>query len=98
MSAAVQTLSLPPAVRRAVDRFQQRRALTAADRSLARRLQAALADGRTGADGLALYVHNGAVSVYGTVPTETVRTAVLDVAAAQPGVRRIVDHVVLAEA
>jgi osmotically-inducible protein OsmY len=94
VSATVQPLGfgLPPAVRLVVDRFQHRRALTATDRSLARRLHAALGQDRTGASGLALYVHNGAVSVYGTVASESVREAVLHVAAAQPGVRRIVDH------
>lgn len=94
MSATAQTLGygLPPALRLVVDRFQERRARTATDRSLARRLHAALVGGATGAAGLALYVHNGAVSIYGTVPTEAVREAVVTCAAAQPGVRRIVDH------
>lgn len=94
MSATAQVLGhgLPPALRHLVDRFQHRRALTASDRSLARRLLSALAAGRTGASGLALYVHNGAVSVYGSVPTEAVREAVLALAAEPPGVRRIVDH------
>lgn len=100
MSATAQVLGtgLPPALRHVVERFQQRRALTAGDRSLGRRLHAALADGRTGASGLTLYVHHGAVSVYGTVPTEALREAVLALAAAQPGVRRIVDHLVTGDA
>jgi osmotically-inducible protein OsmY len=100
VSATAQVLGygLPPALRAVVDRFQERRARTATDRSLARRLHAALVQDRTGASGLALYVHNGAVSIYGTVPSETVREAVLTVAAAQPGVRRIVDHLHTADA
>ena len=45
--------------------------------------------------GLAIYVHNGAVSVYGDVPDEDTRDALLTVATSQPGVRRIVDHLVV---
>lgn len=99
MSATAQVLgfNLPPAFRHVVAQFQHRRALTAADRSLAKRLHAALAPSPD-ASGLALYVHHGAVSVYGTVPTEATRDAILAVAAEQPGVRRIVDHLVLTEA
>lgn len=100
MHATAQVLGhgLPPALRHVVERFQHRRARTASDRSLARRLQAALASGRTGASGLALYVHNGAVSVYGIVSAESVREAVLALAAEQPGVRRIVDHLSVVDA
>ena len=100
MSATAQVLGsgLPLRLRHVVDRFQERRARTAADRSLARRLHAALAAGTTGAAGLALYVHNGAISLYGTVPTDTVREALMALAAAQPGARRIVDHLVVADA
>ncbi|HEX8298569.1 MAG TPA: BON domain-containing protein, partial [Rubricoccaceae bacterium] len=72
-----------------------RRTLTAGDRALARRFQSALANDPSGATGLTLYVHNGAVSIYGTVPNEAVREAVVTLAAAQPGARRIVDHLTL---
>ena len=97
-TAQVLGYGLPPALRAVVDRFQERRARTATDRSLARRLHAALLQDRTGASGLALYVHNGAVSVYGTVSDEAAREGVLSVLAAQPGVRRIVDHLHTADA
>ena len=98
MSATAQVLGfgLPPAVRAVVEQVLQRRARTATDRSLARRLHAALDGAR--ADGLALYVHNGAVSVYGTVAGEAARDALLTVVAGQPGVRRIVDHLATGDA
>ena len=100
MSATAQVLGsgLPLRLRHVVDRFQERRARTAADRSLARRLGAALDTGTVGAGGLALYVHNGAVSLYGTVSADATREALIAIAAAQPGVRRIVDHLVVADA
>lgn len=100
MPATAQVLGfgLPPALRHAVGRYQERRARTAADRQLARRLDAALAAAPDGTSGLAAYVHNGAISLYGTVPTDAAREAVLSLAAAQPGVRRIVDHLAVADA
>lgn len=97
MAAQVLGYGLPPSVRLVVDRFQERRARTTTDRSLAGRLHAAMAPSDIGGVGLALYVHNGAVSVYGTLPSDSAREALLALAAAQPGVRRIVDHTGLAD-
>ncbi len=48
--------------------------------------------------GIAFYVHDGAVSIYGTVPDEAAREALLAVMTRQPGVRRIVDHLRIGEA
>lgn len=90
---------LPPALRALVDRLQERRARTTADRSLAARLRKGLAraDARE-ASGLSFYVHEGTVAVYGLVTSAELRERVLAVAAQQPGVRRIVDHTRLPEA
>lgn len=83
---------LPPALRDLVERHQTRRARTTADGSLARRLRDAVRSSGLAAPGLAFYVHDGAVSVYGDVAGASAREAVIEVAAGQPGVRRIVDH------
>ena len=91
-------LALPPALRAAVEAHQERRAKTTADRSLARRLQVGVAEAGLEVGGLALYVHDGAVSIYGTVPDAAAREALLTVVTAQPGVRRVVDHLRFAEA
>lgn len=91
-------LPLPPALRAAVEAHNDRRAKTSADRSLARRLQDGIAGAGLDAGGLALYVHDGAVSVYGTVADAAAREALLTAVTAQPGVRRVVDHLRFAEA
>ena len=98
VSATAQVLGfgLPAPVRALLGAVQHRRTLTAGDRSLARRVHAAIGKGPAG--GLSLYVHSGAVSVYGTVSDDAAREGVLAVLAAQPGVRRIVDHLALADA
>ena len=83
---------LPPAIRALVERRQAARARTTADRSLARRLRDGVRRSGATAAGLAFYVHDGAVSVYGTVPDAPAREAVIAVASGLPGVRRIVDH------
>jgi osmotically-inducible protein OsmY len=87
---------LPAPVRALLGAVQHRRTLTAGDRSLARRVHSALGNSPT--RGLSLYVNNGAVSVYGSVADDAAREGVLAVLAAQPGVRRIVDHLTLADA
>lgn len=84
--------ALPPVLRALVERHQERRAKTTADKSLARRLMAAVRAADVPVSGIALYVHDGAVSIYGTVADGAEREALLGVASAQPGVRRIVDH------
>ena len=48
--------------------------------------------------GLTIYVHDGAVSLYGTVATAAVREQVLALVTHIPGVRRIVDHLRLGDA
>ena len=93
MSASSQILGygLPPALRAVLERHQTHRARTTADRSLARRLRDAVRQSG-GPAGLAFYVHDGAVSVYGPVADAASRDAVIASVSALPGVRRIVDH------
>jgi hypothetical protein len=81
-----------------VQSLQERRARTAADRELARRLHAAVGASKLETGGLSFYVHDGAIAVYGQVRTDAVREAVLSLAAEQPGARLVVDHLRLAEA
>lgn len=81
-----------------VERHQQRRTKTTSDKSLARRLRVGIQAATVSVSGIAVYVHDGAVSLYGTVPDEAAREALLRVASAQPGVRRIVDHLRMGEA
>ncbi len=99
MSASVQVLGsgLPPALRGLIDRHQISRSKTTADRSLARRLHDGIDAASLDVGGLAVYVHDGAVSLYGTVAEASVREDVLALASRTPGVRRIVDHLQLAD-
>ncbi|WP_420457558.1 BON domain-containing protein [Rubrivirga sp.] len=92
VSAQVLGSGLPPALRALVDRHQAARAKTTTDQSLARRLHDGI--GAAGADvrGLTVYVHDGAVSLYGTLASAAVREDVLAVVTRTPGVRRVVDH------
>ena len=100
MSASAQVLGfgLPPALRSLLDRHQAARAKTTADQSLARRLHDGV--GASGLDvrGLTVYVHDGAVSLYGTLASSATREGVLTVVTRTPGVRRVVDHLRLADA
>ena len=100
MPATVQILGtgLPASLRALVAGVQARRTRTTTDRSLGRRLHAALAACGLPPCGLSVYVHDGAVSLYGGVPDEATREAYVALAAAQPGVRRIVDHLRVANA
>ncbi len=98
VSSQVLGYGLPPALRVLVDRHQANRAKTTADRSLARRLHAGLQELGTPVVGLAFYVHEGAISIYGTVPDVASREALIGLASGLPGVRRIVDHLQLADA
>ncbi len=93
------SLALAPPLRALVQALQERRARTLADRELARRVQDAV-DRAAGASagGLSFYVHEGTVSVYGSVPDDAARSAVLGIAADQPGARRVIDHLVNAPA
>jgi hypothetical protein len=88
---------LAPQLRALVQTLQERRARTAADRELARRLHAVVEQGALAAHGLSFFVHDGGIAVYGTVRDEPSREAVLAVLAEQPGTRRIVDHLQLAD-
>ncbi len=92
------SLALTPRLRALVQTLQQRRARTMADRELARRLHAAVGASKLPVAGLNIYVHDGAISIYGPVSDETTREAVLVLAAEQPGARRVVDHLRLTEA
>ncbi len=100
MSAQSQILGygLPPALQSLVDRHQSHRARTTADRSLARRLRDGVRQSGVDVKGLAFYVHDGAVSIYGAVADRPAREAVVTLAASQPGVRRIVDHLSIGDA
>ena len=82
---------LPPGLRSLVERARRSKARTAADADLARRLQDGV-EAAGAADGLAFYVHDGVVSVYGDAATAAARDAILDAVVAQAGVRRVVDH------
>ena len=88
--------SLPASLREIVDGFQARRAKTTADKSLCRRIRDGVRRMEPAPSGLAFQIHDGAVSIYGVVPSDARREAVLRVAATQPGVRRIVDHLTVA--
>ncbi|MGB3542581.1 MAG: BON domain-containing protein [Rubrivirga sp.] len=74
------------------------RSRTTADRSLAKRLRAGVENASVGSAGIAFYVHDGAVSMYGSVASEQVREDLIAVASAQPGIRRIVDHLSVIDA
>ena len=94
MSASASALGtrLPPALYEVVLGFQARRAKTTADKSLCRRIRDGIRQMEDPPSGLAFQIHDGAVSIYGVVPSAARREAILAVAATQPGVRRIVDH------
>ena len=92
VSSQVLGYGLPPALRSLVDRHQAQRAKTTADRSLARRLHDGVAKSGVPASGLSFYVHDGAISIYGTVPDALTRETVLAIVTRLPGVRRVVDH------
>ena len=94
----VSAYGLPGPIRALVERFQDRRASTTADRSLALRLKDALTREDVDLEGLSFYVDHGAVAVYGAVASPTERELLLGIVARQPGVTRIVDHLRLAKA
>ena len=83
---------LPPVLQTLVSRHQNRRAQTTADRSLARRLREAVRQSEVEVRGIAFYIHDGVISVYGSFTDPADREALLAVMTQQPGVRRIVDH------
>jgi len=91
-------LALTPRLRALVQTLQDRRARTVADRELARRLHAVVGGSGLAVNGLSLFVHDGAISIYGPVRDEATRESVLTLAAEQPGARRVVDHLRIAEA
>ncbi len=99
VSASAQVLGygLPPALRALVDRHQAARAKTTADQSVARRIRDGVRSGGLTVKGLTVYVHDGAVSLYGTLPSAATREAVLGLVSRVPGVRRIVDHLRVTE-
>ncbi|MEM0961315.1 MAG: BON domain-containing protein [Bacteroidota bacterium] len=99
MSISPQVLGygLPPVIRSIVDRYQSQRARTTADQSVARRLRDSFRANGIQLSGLTFYVHDGAVSIYGSLTDGQAREDVISVASAQPGVRRIVDHLRLTE-
>ena len=98
VNAQVLGYGLPPALRSLVDRHQAERAKTTSDMSLARRLRDGVRASDLGVRGLTVYVHDGAVSLYGSVRDAAAREAVLALVSHVPGVRRIVDHLRLGDA
>ncbi|MEM1056053.1 MAG: BON domain-containing protein [Bacteroidota bacterium] len=97
-SSPVSAYGLPATLRATIERFQERRAKTTADKSLALRLKHAMQREKVALSGLAIYVNHGAVSVYGAVPNAESREVLLSLVARQPGVTRIVDHLRLVSA
>lgn len=95
MASTSPAVPVPPQLRAFIRVLQERRARSSGDRALARRLHDAFAAARLEVDGVSLYVHDGAVTLYGMVRTEAHREAVLGVVAQQPGLRRIADHLQL---
>lgn len=91
-SSTSPSVALPPALRAFVATLRERRARTAADRSLARRIQSAVRMANLETGGFSFYVHDGSVAVYGSVATEALREQILGIVAEQPGLRRITDH------
>lgn len=96
-SSPVSAYGLPASLRATIERFQERRAKTTADKSLALRLKHTLQREKVSLVGLAFYVNHGAVSVHGAVPDAAAREELLALVAKQPGVSRIVDHLRLAD-
>ncbi len=92
VSSQIPGFGLPPALRSLVERHQALAARTASDRTLARRLRASVGASGVEVEGLAFYVHDGAISIYGAVRDTPAREAVVALVASQPGVRRVVDH------
>ena len=88
----------PPALRSFAERVERLRARTSSDARLARRLRGGAEASGLSVSGLAFYVHDGVVSVYGGVADGAVREAVLDVVCGQPGVQRVVDHLRVGDA
>ncbi|WP_179271073.1 BON domain-containing protein [Rubricoccus marinus] len=97
-SAPVSAYGLPGPLRALIEGFQERRARTTADKSLALRLKDAMTREQVTARGLSFYIEHGAVAVYGNVADGAEREAILGLIARQPGVTRIVDHLRLADA
>ena len=97
-TSPVSAYGLTATLRATIEQFQERRARTTADKSLALRLKHELERDPIGVKALSVYVNHGAVSVYGAVPDPATREALLALVARQPGVARIVDHLRLAEA
>ncbi|MDT7857272.1 BON domain-containing protein [Rubrivirga sp. S365] len=79
-------------LRAAVARAQRRRTQTSADADLAHALHDGVEAAGLAARGLAFYVHDGVVSVYGDVADRAAREALIDVVVEAPGVQRVVDH------
>ena len=90
--------SLPAALRPFVERVERLRARTSADARLARRLQSGVEASGLAVSGLAFYVHDGVVSVYGGVADGAAREAVMDVIVEPPGVQRVIDHLRVGDA
>lgn len=84
-------------LRAAVARVRRRRAQTSADAGLARALHDRVEAAGLPASGLAFYVHDGVVSVYGGVADRAAREALIDVVVEARGVRRVVDHLRIGE-
>ena len=88
----VSAYGLTGPLRSLIESFQERRARTTADRSLAMRLQGVVQRDARWVTATNVFVNHGAVAVYGMVADAQKRDDLLNLIAGQPGVRRIVDH------
>lgn len=87
--------SLAPALNSFLNKLQERKSRTSADRELARRVRATLEGANLDVRGLSVYVHDGSIAVYGSIRSESTRESLLSLVADQPGARRITDHLQL---
>ena len=90
--------ALSPALRSLVDRTRRLRGRTSSDARLAARLRDGVEGQGLRVRGLAFYVHDGVVSIYGVASHDDVRESVIDAVVEQPGVQRVIDHLRIGEA
>lgn len=89
--------ALPQGLHSFLNRLQEQKSHTSADRELARRIRATVEGSKLDLSGLSVYVHDGSIAIYGSIKDERNREQVLTLVADQPGARRITDHLQLAQ-
>ena len=98
-SAVARAVSqLSPALRSLADRTRLLKSRTSDDARLAGRLREGVEASALRVAGLAFYVHDGVVSIYGGVANGADREAVIDVVVEQKGVQRVIDHLRIGDA